>query len=109
MELALLVAIMELALACDRVPGTAARQPRRTGLMRDFADAAGDHGRIELRNQRHARLGDGGLLAGDVVEARAEELLMIERKVGDAGDQWTVDDNGRIEAAGKTNIENAGG
>src|SRR6476469_8748944 len=108
MELALLVAIMELALARDRVPGTAARQPRCAGLMRDVADAAGDHGRIELRDKRHARLGDGGLLAGNVVEAGAEELLMIERKIGDAGDQRTVDNIGRIKASAKTNFENAG-
>ena len=38
----------------------------------------------------------------------AEELLMVEREVGDAGDQRLVDDIGRIEPAAEPDFEDAG-
>ena len=78
-ERAFLVAVAELVLAGDRVPSAAARQPEGAGLMGDLADAPGDFGRIELRDQRHSPLGDRGLFRRNVGQPVAEELLMIER------------------------------
>ena len=65
-KLTLLVAIMKPVLPKNRVPACATRQPQGADFVRDLADALGDFGRIELGDQRHARLGDRGFLGGDI-------------------------------------------
>ena len=67
-----------------------------------------DRGRIKLRDERHAPLGDRRFLSGNVRQTVTEELLMVERKVGDAGDERMLDDVGRVEPAAETDLEDAG-
>ena len=74
--------------ALDRILGLAAPAPRTT---------SGTPG-----------LGDAGLLGGDLREARAEELLMVEAERGDAADQRPLDDVGRVEPAAEPDLDDAG-
>ena len=77
--------------------------------LRDLSDPACDGGRIELRDERNAALGDRRLSPPAMsVRPVAEELLMVEREIGDPGDQRTLDDVGRVEPAAEPDLEDAG-
>src|SRR5690349_7087710 len=84
-QFALFVTVVEFALSDDGVPGTAAGEPGSATLTRDLTNPAGHRGGIELGHQRNARLRDASLFSADARQTVAEELLMIEREVGDAG------------------------
>src|SRR5207253_10557939 len=84
-ELTLLVAIVELAVADHRVPLLAARKPCRTLLLHYLGDAAGDLPWVKLGGERNSRFGNASLLSRNVGEPCPKKLLMVERQIGDAG------------------------
>ena len=100
---------MQLSLARrSRPKRRRAASHRRTTFARDFGDPAGDFRRVKLGDQRNAGAWRSPLSRRDVGQAVAEKLLMIEREVGDAGDQRMLDDIGRIESAAEPDFQNAG-
>src|SRR4051794_39435254 len=74
----------------------------------DLADATRDFRGIELGDQRHVCFGDAGFLRGDVRQSMAEELLMIEREIGDRGYEWPLDHVRRVEPSAEPHFEDAG-
>ncbi len=60
-----------------------------------------------LGDERHAGLGDAGLLGSDAAEALAEEALMVEPQLRDAADDRGGDDIGRIEPAAEPDLDDA--
>jgi hypothetical protein len=73
---------------------------------------AGDH-RVDLvlvghGDERHAGFRDAGLLRRDLLQRVAEERLVIEAEAGDAADQRSVDDVGRVEASAEPDLDHAG-
>ena len=61
-----------------------------------------------LGDERHARLGDAGLLGGDRLEPGAEEELVVEAELGDAADGGRGDDVGGVEPAAEADLDDAG-
>src|SRR5690242_16645952 len=98
---------MKPPLPGDGIPDAPARNPVGTTIPSDFLDPAADCRRIELGYERHSPLGDCRLLAGNVGEPIAEELLMIEREVGNPGDEGPLDHVRRVEPPAEANLENA--
>src|SRR5438067_10930902 len=107
-ERAPFVAITQLSGACDRIPAPAAWKPWCAEFVRNLSDPRADRGRVELRDQRNAGLGDARLLGRDARQALAQKLLMIEREVGDPSYERAVDDVGGVEPAAKADLEDAG-
>ena len=78
----------------------AAPRPRRG----DLGDARGRLRRQPSDHQRHARLGDAGLLERDLRQRVPEVSLVIERDRGDRGDRRRQD-VGRVEAAAEADLD----
>ena len=72
------------------------------------SNPSGSGGRVELGDQRHARLGDRSLLTCNIGQVIPQELLMIEGKARYARHQRPFNDVGRIQPAAESNFEDAG-
>ncbi len=70
----------------------------------DFADGLVGFGVLRQRDEGAVRAEDTGLFAGDLGDGVAEVVLMVERDVGNDGDQG-VDDVGGVEAAAEADFE----
>ncbi len=53
--------------------------------------------RVAHRDQGHAGFGDAGLFARNLLGSVAEEALMVDAELRDAGDERAGDDIGRVE------------
>ena len=108
LQLPRLVAIMELLAIGGGVPFPALGKPDCTRCRRGFADAVAEPVRIMLGDQRHALLGDARFLGGYPFDAVAEELLMVEPELRDAGDHRVGNDVGRVEPPAEPHFDDAG-
>ena len=86
---------MELLAIERRIPLPAARQPERTGRSGSLADAVGKRSGIMEGHERHAGFGDSRFLCRNILDATAEECLMVAAH------------NSDLVAAGKCGLQRA--
>ena len=61
-----------------------------------------------LGDERDARLGDAGLLGGDLLDPVAEKGGMVDADLGDAADRRRGDHVGGVEPAAEPDLDDAG-
>lgn len=102
------VPVDELAVIGGEEPGVPRGRHARTCGACDRLDSVSDGCGVAHRDKGDSLLGDAGLLAGDLFGGVPKEALMIDAKLGDAGNEWAGDDVGRVEPAAQADLDNAG-